>query len=189
MVGPDAARYRGAVSKPFACVVAADLDGGIGRDNDLPWPRLPTDLRTFKRLTTAAAPGCTNAVIMGRLTWDSMPENRRPLPGRRNVVVTRGQPPLPDAVWRAGSLDEALDRASADPAIDRLFVLGGGQLYAQAFAHPACDEVVLTRLDARFACDTFLAPLPPDFVPVEVLAAEVVEAGVTYSITRWRRGG
>ena len=66
------------ISRPFSCVVAADLDDGIGKDNDLPWPRLSTDLRTFKRITSAAAPGHENALVMGRLTWESIP----PAPGR-----------------------------------------------------------------------------------------------------------
>lgn len=175
------------VVRPFACVVAADLDGGIGKDNDLPWPRLSTDLRTFKRVTSAAAPGQTNALVMGRLTWDSVPPTLRPLPGRRNVVVSRGLAAAPDGVWLARSLDEALARTSADPGIDRVFVIGGGQIYAQAFAHPACAEVVLTRLQARYQCDTFIPPLPDDFVLAEVLAPAVHEAGITYAIERWVR--
>lgn len=174
------------VVRPFACVVAADLDDGIGRDNDLPWPRLPTDLRTFKRLTSAAAPGRKNALIMGRLTWESVPPHLRPLPGRVNVVVSRATPALPDGVWLAHSLDEALVRTSAAPELDKLFVIGGGQIYAQAFAHPACAEIILTRLAARFACDTVIPPVPADFARVEVLA-EVEEAGVPYAIERWVR--
>lgn len=175
------------ISPPFACVVAADLDGGIGKDNDLPWPRLPTDLRTFKRITSTAAPGQTNALVMGRLTWESIPPALRPLPGRRNVVVSRGLAELPPEVWLARSLDAALARCAEAPTIDRVFVIGGGQIYAQAFAHPACDEIVLTRLQARFACDTFIPPVPVGFALVEVLAAEVHEAGITYAIERWRR--
>lgn len=174
------------VVRPFACVVAADLDDGIGRDNDLPWPRLTTDLRTFKRLTSTAAPGQRNALVMGRLTWESVPPHLRPLPGRQNVVVSRSTPKLPDGVWLAHSLDDALVQANVDPTIDRVFVIGGGQIYAQAFAHPACAEIVLTRLAARFACDTVIPPVPPDFARVEVLA-EVEEAGVRYAIERWVR--
>jgi dihydrofolate reductase len=175
------------ITRPFTCVVAADLDGGIGKDNDLPWPRLPTNLRTFKRITTAAAPGHGNALIMGRLTWESIPPGLRPLPGRRNLVVSRGQAALPDGVWLARSLDDALARCAAAPTIERVFVIGGGQIYAQAFAHPACREVVLTRLQAHFACDTFIPPLPPDFALAEVLASDVDEGGLRYAIERWVR--
>lgn len=172
--------------RPFACVVAADLGHGIGKDNDLPWPRLSTDLRTFKRITSAAAPGRRNALIMGRLTWDSVPPPLRPLPGRLNIVISRTSPALPDGVWLATSLDQALTRASADPDLDKLFVIGGGQIYAQAFAHPACTELFVTRLAARFDCDTFIPPIPDGFTRAEVLA-EVEEAGVRYAIERWAR--
>ena len=177
------------ISRPFSCVVAADLDDGIGKDNDLPWPRLSTDLRTFKRITSAAAPGHENALVMGRLTWESIPPALRPLPGRRNVVVSRGLAALPDGVWLARSLDAALAQCAAAPTIDKVFVIGVGQIYAQAFAHPACDEIVLTRLQARFACDTFIPPVPTGFALAEVLAAEVHEAGISYAIERWRRAG
>ncbi len=177
------------ISRPFSCVVAADLDDGIGKDNDLPWPRLSTDLRTFKRITSAAAPGHENALVMGRLTWESIPPALRPLPGRRNVVVSRGLAALPDGVWLARSLDAALAQCAAAPTIDKVFVIGGGQIYAQAFAHPACDEIVLTRLQARFACDTFIPPVPTGFALAELLAAEVHEAGISYAIERWRRAG
>lgn len=177
------------ISRPFACVVAADLDDGIGKDNDLPWPRLPTDLRTFKRITSAAAPGRENALVMGRLTWESIPPALRPLPGRRNVVISRGLAALPDGVWLARSLDAALAQCAEAPTIDQVFVIGGGQIYAQAFAHPACAEIVLTRLQARFACDTFIPSVPAGFALAEVIAAEVHEAGITYAIERWRRAG
>ena len=74
----------------YACVFAADEAGGIGRDNDLPWPRLPGDLAFFARITTETRdPAKQNAVIMGRRTWDSIPPKYRPLPGRRNIVVSR----------------------------------------------------------------------------------------------------
>jgi len=166
--------------------VAADLDGGIGKDNGLPWPRLATDLRTFKRLTTTAVAGRRNAVIMGRLTWESIPERLRPLPARQNIVISHRDPAVPHGVWRAHSLDEALKLAASDPGIDRVFVIGGGQIYAQAFQHAGCVEVILTRLEARFACDTFIPPLDSTFVRAEELA-RAYEGGVDYRIERWVR--
>ncbi|MEZ4401206.1 MAG: dihydrofolate reductase [Kofleriaceae bacterium] len=173
--------------RPFTCVVAADQADGIGQGNDLPWPRLPTDLRTFKRITCAAAPGRRNALIMGRLTWDSVPAAMRPLPDRQNVVVSRSEPWLPAGVWLAHSLGQALTRASADPGLDRVFVIGGGQIYAEAFHHPACVEVILTRLAATFPCDTFIPPVAETFTLADVVVAAVEEAGVRYQIERWTR--
>lgn len=174
-----------AVPRPFDCVVAADAAGGIGRANDLPWPRLREDLRFLRRITTDAPPGRRNAVIMGRLTWASVPSKMQPLPGRLNVVVSRQALALPDGVVLAGSFEDALDRAAAAPDVDGLFVIGGAQIYRQAFAHPRCRHVYLTRIDATFACDTFL-PALDGFVLDEVLARHR-EHDLDFEIQRWRR--
>ncbi len=99
-----------------------------------------------------ATVGCP--VIMGRKTWDSLPPKSRPLPGRRNIVVTR------NALWRAEgaeaapSLDVALAMANGAA---KAFVIGGGELYAEAIAH--ADELVLTEIDAVF--DRVDAYFPP----------------------------
>ena len=80
-------------------VVAASQQLGIGLAGQLPW-RLPGDMAAFKRITTttaatAARSGTTNAVVMGRKTWDSIPAKFRPLPGRTNVVLTRNPAATP----------------------------------------------------------------------------------------------
>src|SRR5471030_184168 len=96
-------------------VVAIAGNGVIGKNGAIPW-RLPDDMKRFKALTVG------HTVVMGRKTWDSLPPKNRPLPGRRNVVVTR------DAGWRAEgaermSLEDAL-KADAD-----IFVIGGAEIY------------------------------------------------------------
>lgn len=147
----------------FSIVVAADEANGIGIDGRLPW-HLPGDMAFFKRVTSAAPPGLKNAVIMGRKTYDSIPRQFRPLKGRINIVLSRsfgygGEP----GTALARSLDEGLRGAEALHAA-RAFVVGGGAVYAEALQHPECVEVLLTRVHARFACDTFLPPLGPSFV-------------------------
>jgi dihydrofolate reductase/thymidylate synthase len=147
----------------FAIVVAADAERGIGKDGDLPW-HLPGDLAYFKALTTeTSTPGKRNAVIMGRKTWESIPPRFRPLQRRLNAVVTR-QPgyAIPDGVVRADSLDDALRQVTAPPlaaTVERVFVVGGGAIYAEAITHPACARVYLTRIEASFSCDTFFPAL------------------------------
>src|SRR5437660_11158597 len=94
-------------------------NGAIGRGNALLW-RLSEDLKFFKR-TTLGAP-----VIMGRKTWDSI---GRPLPGRRNIVITRNPQWHADGAERAASLQEAIDLAGDAP---KAYVIGGGGIYAQA---------------------------------------------------------
>jgi dihydrofolate reductase len=123
-------------------LIAAVAHGGaIGRGNALLWTE-PEDQRHFR----AATMGCP--VIMGRRTWDSLPARVRPLPGRRNVVVTR-QPGFdaPGAEVAAG-LPQALALVADAP---RVFVIGGGQLYAEAL--PCADELLLTEVDAGFEAD------------------------------------
>jgi dihydrofolate reductase len=122
----------------------------IGREGSLPW-HLPEDLAHFKKLTTG------HIVIMGRKTWDSLPAKFRPLPNRRNVVVSRNVSglALPEGVLGVSSLDEAIavSRLEADDS-QRIWIIGGAQIYAAAL--PMCDEVHLTRVhgthegDARF---------------------------------------
>lgn len=125
----------------LALIAAVARNGVIGRGNALLW-RLPEDLRHFRRMTL----GCP--VIMGRRTWDSLPPAFRPLPGRRNLVVTR------DAGWRAEgaeaapSLDAALARVADAP---RAFVTGGAELYALALPH--ADELLLTEIERDFDGD------------------------------------
>jgi dihydrofolate reductase len=168
----------------FDCVAAADAAGGIGKDNDLPWPPLLEDLRFLRRITSQARPGQHNAVIMGRRTWESVPSNRQPLAGRLSVVISRQELVLPAGVVLAHSLAEALARAGEHPDIDRRFVIGGAQIFQLALADPSCRSVYLTRIQATFPCDTFLPSLEPRFTLAEVLARHR-EHHIDYEIQRW----
>jgi dihydrofolate reductase len=170
---------------PFDCVVAADAAGGIGKDNDLPWPRLREDLRFLRRITSEAEPGRRNAVVMGRQTWESVPGKAQPLPGRLNVVVSRRELLLPEGVALVASFEEALAAAQHGGA-EAIFVIGGAQIFGYAFEHPACRFIYLTRIAATFVCDTFLPPLEPRFVLAEVLARHH-EHDLEYEIQRWAR--
>lgn len=124
----------------LALIAAVGRNGAIGRDNQLLW-HLPEDLKHFKRTTM----GCP--VVMGRRTFDSI---ARALPGRRNIVVTRNPAWSHEGVETAASLEAALARVRD---AERVFVIGGGQLYAQAL--PLADELVLTEVDASPQADTF----------------------------------
>ena len=127
----------------LALIAAVARNGAIGRGNALLWHD-PEDQRHFRRVTM----GCP--VIMGRTTWDSLPERFRPLPGRRNIVLTRNAQWQAEGAERADSLDAALALV-ADAS--KVFVIGGGNLYAQAL--PRADELLLTEIDADLDGDTF----------------------------------
>ncbi len=124
----------------LALIAAVTRQGGLGKDNTL-LVHLPDDLPRFKRLTL----GCP--IIMGRKTYESI---GRPLPGRRNIVITRSLQWRADGVEAAASLAAALEMAAAVP---KVFVIGGAQIYAQAL--PLADELHLTEIDADFAADVF----------------------------------
>lgn len=149
--------YRSNVS--FDVVVAADLDWGIGKANALPWPKLKGDMAHFRRVTSTTADGKLNAIIMGRKTWQSAEMGGKPLPRRLNVVVTR-QPAfaVPDGVIVAMSLDAAL-RAAQGPSIEGVFVVGGAEIFREAFAHPELRWVYLTRVQGRFGCEVTIPDL------------------------------
>ncbi|MEN9417566.1 MAG: hypothetical protein RI988_1186 [Pseudomonadota bacterium] len=130
-------------ARPHIVLVAAVArNGTIGHDNDLVW-RIPEDLAHFKRVTTG------HPVLMGRRTWEGLPPRFRPLPGRRNLVLTR-QPG-----WHAAGAEAVatLEQALASCAgAERLCVIGGAQVYALALPH--ADELILTEIDRDFEGDT-----------------------------------
>lgn len=130
----------------LAIIAAVARNGSIGRDNEL-LVHIPEDQRRFRRLTMGAP------VIMGRKTWDSLPARFRPLPGRRNIVVTRNPHWRADGAKAAASLDAALELAADAP---RAFVIGGGELYRLAL--PLADELELTEIDSDFEGDTHFPP-------------------------------
>ncbi|MEP6873046.1 MAG: dihydrofolate reductase [Burkholderiales bacterium] len=127
----------------LALIAAVPRNGAIGKAGGLLWHE-PEDQKHFRRVTM----GCP--VIMGRKTWDSLPARFRPLPGRRNLVITR------NAAWRAdgaevvASLDAALALLADAP---KAFVIGGAEIYVLAL--PQADELVLTEIDADLDGDTF----------------------------------
>jgi dihydrofolate reductase len=129
-------------------IVARARNGVIGRDNQLPW-RLPEDLAFFKR-TTMGSP-----IIMGRKTHESI---GRPLPGRRNIVVSRDAALRFEGCDTVQSLDAALALAAGDRA-GEAFVIGGAQLYQDAIRH--ADKLIVTEIDADFEGNTRLDPVDP----------------------------
>ena len=173
----------------FDVVVAADLDWGIGKANGLPWPKLPGDLAHFKRVTAAAPEAKRNAIVMGRRTWESAEVKGRPLPRRLNVVISRSTLVIPEGVLAARSIEEALAATAAAADIETTFIVGGAQIFREAFAHAALRHVYLTRVDGRFGCDTHIPDL--DAMRLRATAWDgacaAEENGVRYRIERLER--
>ena len=175
----------------FDIVVAADLDWAIGSANALPWPKLRGDLAHFKRVTSAASEGKRAAVIMGRKTWESAEVAGKPLPRRLNIVITRRTDyAVADGVRVASSLDNALAIAAETPDVETTFVVGGAEIFRDAFAHPELRYVYLTRVQLHCGGDTHIPDLDRDFALDSSWDGEqdnVEDNGVRYRIERLTR--
>jgi len=138
-------------ANPFSIIVAMDRDRGIGHEGQLCW-KLSRDMQYFKKTTSEyERRGGTNTVIMGRKTWDSIPQKFRPLKNRHNVVISSQTLHLAQAGSRADSLESAL----AESRGGTLFVIGGAQIYKLALEHPNCQRIFVTKIAANFTCDVF----------------------------------
>ena len=123
----------------FTIIVATDANHGIGINNSLPW-RLPEDLAFFKKTTSG------HPIVMGRKTFESI---GRPLPNRRNIVVTR------NAGWRHEGVEAvpSLPAAAALIGDAQAFIIGGAQIYAETL--PQVQRLLVTEIGKRFDCDVF----------------------------------
>lgn len=154
---------------------AQTVDGVIGAGNTIPW-RLPEDVAHFKATTSG------HPVVMGRRTWDSLPPRFRPLPGRRNIVVTRDPQWSADGADRAGSVAEALELTSGAP---EAWVIGGGEIYRAALAYATTLSV--TEIDSKVDGDTF-APTPdPRWRVAEDRGWQSSTTGLRYRIRTYTR--
>jgi dihydrofolate reductase len=131
----------------LSIIVAYDAQRGIGINNTLPW-HLPGDLPRFKSITTG------HAIIMGRKTFESI---GRPLPNRRNIVLTRNSQWKKEGVEVATSLPAALELIHDEQA----FVIGGADIYAQAL--PLCSQLLVTEIHHTFQCDAFFPVIKKEY--------------------------
>lgn len=147
---------------------AQAANGVIGRDNAIPW-HIPADMARFRELTTGAT------VVMGRRTWESLPARFRPLPDRRNVVLTR------DPAWSAAGAEVAHDLETALRGDGDIWVMGGSAVYRAAL--PYADVLELTELREPIDGDAYAPSVPSDWI-----LAEDGEWQVSGNLHfRWRR--
>ncbi len=149
-------------------------DRVIGKDNDLPW-HLQEDLKHF-RTTTAG-----DAVVMGRKQWESLPPKVRPLPGRRNVVLTRNPDYQAPGAQVVSCLAEALELVAGEDA----WICGGGQVYQEAMPH--ADTLVVTEIDLAVDGDTYAPEITADWAVSEATGWRVAENGLRYRVLTYRR--
>jgi dihydrofolate reductase len=165
--------------KPFKVIFATDEDLGIGKNQGLPW-HLKGDMRYFRDWTTGNG---RNAVIMGRVSYFSMPPRFRPLPNRLNVVLSSNTNlALPHEVLHQTSFNQALETCSAMPEIEEIWIAGGSSVYEEAMAHPLCEAIHWTQVTGRFGCDTFVPDFRCGYEEVE-RSEPMEENGISYVYT------
>lgn len=125
----------------ISIIVAVSEDRGIGKDNELLW-HISEDLKRFKKLTFG------NTVIMGKKTWESLP--RRPLPGRKNIVLTDNSQETIEYSVTAYSIEDALSKCVQD---EEIFVIGGGSIYRQFM--PIADRLFITHVHNKAPADIY----------------------------------
>jgi dihydrofolate reductase len=152
-----------------AIVAMGDKEKGIGKNNDLPW-RIPEDHDYYLRVVnTTQDESKTNAVILGRLTWESLPRSMRPIGRCLNIIVSRtmkradiecGENADLNSVVICGSLEEAkrLVRENYMRTVETIWCLGGSGLYKESFECDDFNRLYLTRVFGEFECDVFLQP-------------------------------
>jgi len=186
-------------------VAMAAESRGIGREGGLPW-RLPQELKVFREVTQTAPHGRINAVVMGRRTWASIPAAVRPLKGRLNVVLSRkavsvqacaelrATEDISEDVLVACSLNEAMEQIEiSEQPVDKVFIIGGASLYAEALARDDCEAILLTKVYGDFDCDVFFPDVDsterfecvgtPDHAPKGMRE----ENGVEYEFLEYRQ--
>ena len=159
----------------ISLIAALASNRAIGKDGQLLW-HLPEDMRHFRE-TTRGKP-----VIMGRKTWESLPDSFRPLPGRHNIVISRNPAYVAPGATLVSSLNDAMREAGA---AHEVFVIGGAELYRQAL--PIADRLYLTEIAEDFDGDVFFPDVPPEDWDEISRTARRGTSGPVFSFVTYRR--
>lgn len=135
----------------LSIIVAVSENNVIGKDNRLIW-RLPADMKFFKEKTTG------HVIITGRKNYESIPEKFRPLPDRKNIVITRQKNYQAPGAIVVSSIENALKYVSENHANEEVFIIGGAEIYRQTIS--ACKRIYLTRIHHSFEGDAFFPSIP-----------------------------
>ncbi len=155
------------LSKPFNVILAISKNHGIGYKGQLPWS-LKKDLQNLKKITTnpllfnPLSSNKKNVVIMGRKTYESLPQKVRPMPGRINIVLSHESVPSlkqDKRIHVCSSLNDSLRKIhqELDQNVEEIYVLGGARVFEEALAHELCQQVLITQIGLNVECDTFVS--------------------------------
>jgi dihydrofolate reductase len=164
--------------RELGLIWAQSTSGVIGRGGDIPW-RVPEDLARFKQLTMG------HTVVMGRRTWESLPATVRPLPGRRNVVLSRQADYIAGGAEVVDSLEQAFSLSETEP---ETWVIGGEQIYLLTLPPASRCEVTEVDIDLRRDDDDALAPVLDETWLGVTGEWQVSRTGLRYRFHSYRRG-
>ena len=161
----------------ISIIVAVSEDWGIGKDNELLW-HISEDLKRFKRLTTG------NVVIMGKKTWESLP--KKPLPNRRNIVLTDNPEETFEDAITAYSLDDSLAKCSPG---EEIFIIGGGSIYRQFMQ--IADRLFITHVHKKAPADIYFPEIDKKIWEIsekeEFVTGENESIPYTYTVYQRRK--
>ena len=139
-------------------IVACDEEMGIGKDNTLPW-RNSNDMKFFQETTIGEG---NNAVLMGRNTYQSIPQNRLPLHSRKNIVISSTIKKLEKDISLFSNIDDAV-KYCEELNIDNLWIMGGESIYNHFLNNPKLDKIFVSNIKGKYHCDVFLPNIPNTF--------------------------
>jgi len=177
----------------LSAIVAVSENMGIGKNGDLPW-NLKEEFKYFTRMTKATEdPSKKNAVLMGRKTWESIPQKFRPLKDRVNIVLTSQDNLIQDdRVHVCKSFEAAYEvlKTKLCEEIETCWVVGGAPVYKQAIEHPDFNHLYMTRIKQSFDCDTFFPRIDEGWMEVDLARVpkeEQEEDGLRYTFHVYKR--
>ena len=168
----------------FSMIAAIDKENGIGKNNDIPW-HLPEDLRYFQYVSTGDGKNGRNVIIMGRITWESIPKNYRPLKNRINIVVSSQTVDDCDHICR--NLNQALNSVKEMVNINEIFVVGGEMLYRDAIDLKECQKLYITRINKDFNCDRFFPEIDEEVYKLTSKSLDYIKEDIKYNFLEYNR--
>lgn len=174
--------------KEVYIIVAVDSNNGIGKNGTLPW-HLKNELKYFAEITKETKdPSKQNLVIMGWNTWESLPEKYRPLPDRRNLVLTHnhaGQCHV-NRIPYEEHFDGALRKGFLDKDVEKIFIIGGATVFTRAIRSPYLTGMYVTKIKGDFGCDTQFPPIPEDKFTVQEIGKDK-EGKISYKYLFYKK--